>query len=281
MQICLIMDKPETRTHPVIVAAMQRLSARHTVRWLDVRGLTGAQAIAREETQPRADLYLLKSHVAQALELAHSLEQKGASVVNSWESTLACLDRVLTAQCMHEAGLPWPASWSFPSLENLLTRYDLLSTLPLPLIIKSYYSREGDLVEKVQSVEQLQALLPRWSQEPIVLQEFAVGDGWDIKMWVIDKQIFAARRRTPLEAGASREDFPIPTAELPTEWAHIALEIGRVFHLLFYGVDLLVTQKGPMIVDVNAFPGFRGVPGADSALADLVERIGKTRKGEP
>ena len=106
-----------------------------------------------------------------------------------------------------------------------------------------------------------------------MLQEFAAGDGWDIKMWVIDRQIFAARRRTPLDADAPKEDHPISAEELPEEWSHIALEIGRAFQLRLYGVDLLVTERGPMIVDVNSFPGFRGVPGADSALAALVERL--------
>ena len=105
----------------------------------------------------------------------------------------------------------------------------------------------------------------------------AAGDGWDIKLWVIDEQIFAARRRTPLEAGAPKEDFPISEQELPDEWRRITLEIGRAFNLRLYGVDLLITEQGPMIVDVNSFPGFRGVPGADSALVSLVERMMRER----
>ncbi len=278
MQICLIMDNPETPHHPVIAVALQRLNATHTVRLLDVRTLTGAEAIAQEETYPQADLYLLKSHAPQALEIAHYLEQHGALVVNSWESSLACQDRVLMAQRMHEANLPWPRTWSFPTLENLLMRHDLLPALPFPLIIKSYYSHRGDLVSKVDNIEELRTLAAQWSQEPIVLQEFAAGDGWDIKMWVIDQQIFAARRRTPLEPNALKEDHPIPPEELPPDWAHIAREIGRVFNLRLYGIDLLITDKGPIIVDVNSFPGFRGVPGADSALVDLVERIGRERQ---
>ena len=95
---------------------------------------------------------------------------------------------------------------------------------------------------------------------------------------MIGEQIFAARRRTPLEPNASKEDFPIPAQELPADWAHITLEIGRVFNLRLYGVDLLITERGPIIVDVNSFPGFRGVPGADSALAALVERLLSERK---
>ena len=277
MDICFLMDNPETPRHPVIAVALQQLSQRYIVRLLDVRTLTGAEAIAQEEQHPLAALYLLKSHAPQALEVAHYLEQRGAVVVNSWASSRACQDRVLMSERMKEAHLPWPQTWSFPSLANLMAQQEVLATLSFPLIIKSYYSHRGDLVDKVDTVEQLQALMGQWSQEPIVLQEFAAGDGWDIKLWIIDQHIFAARRRTPLEANAPKEDFPISDEELPDEWRRITLEIGRVFNLRLYGVDLLITERGPMIVDVNSFPGFRGVPGADTALVSLVERMVQER----
>jgi ribosomal protein S6--L-glutamate ligase len=272
------MDNPETPRHPVIAVALRQLSALHAVRLFDVRTLTGSTAIAQQAANPLADLYLLKSHAPQALELAHYLEQCGALVVNSWASSLACQDRVLMAQYMEEAHLPWPHTRSFPSLGALLEQRKVLAALSFPCIIKSYYSHRGDLVSKVDSIEQLLALGPRWSQEPVILQDFAPSDGWDIKLWVIDQRIFAARRRTPLEPNAPKEDVPIAAQELPMEWAHITHEIGRVFQLRLYGVDLLLTESGPMIVDVNAFPGFRGVLGADEALVNLVEKLLQERQ---
>ncbi len=278
MNICLIMDNPETPRHPVIAVALQKLSATHTVRLLDVRTLTAEQAIAQETIYQPADLYLLKSHAPQALELAHYLEQHGALVVNTWASSVACQDRVLMAQRMEEADLPWPHTWSFSSLAELLGQHNFLSTLSFPVIIKSYYSHRGDLVDKVDSLEALQALAPQWSKEPIVLQEFAAGDGWDIKFWVIGEQIFAARRRTALEPDAPKTDIPLAKDDLPAEWVRIMQEIGRAFNLRLYGVDLLVTERGPMIVDINSFPGFRGVPGADDALVALVEELGRERQ---
>ena len=273
MDICLIMDNPETPHHPVIAVALQQLSTTHTVRLLDVRTLTGTEAIAHEKIHSLADLYLLKSHAPQALDVARLLEQQGASVVNSWASSLACQDRILMAQRMLEANLPWPQTWSFATLENLLADSHLLASLPFPLIIKSRYSHRGDLVDKVLDVEQLQALADQWSREPVVLQKFVAGDGWDIKLWVIDEHIFAARRRTPLEANASKEDFPITSKEIPGRWIDIMLELGRTFNLRLYGVDLLITERGSIVVDINSFPGFRGVPGADHALVALVERL--------
>src|SRR5881396_165501 len=116
MVICLILDNPETTKHPVIGTVLQQLRARHTVRLLDVHRLTGDEAIAREAMHPLANMYFLKSHTRQALEVAHHLEQRGALVVNSWASSLACQDRALMAQRLKEARLPCPHTWSVPSL---------------------------------------------------------------------------------------------------------------------------------------------------------------------
>ena len=278
MAICFIVDHPETIRHPVLGRVLQQLNLTHNVRLLDVHTLTADEAIAHDEVYPLARLYLLKSHRLQALKVAHHLEQRGAMVVNSWASSLACQDRVLMAKRMQEVLLPWPHTWSFPSLENLWGQHSFLSTLVFPVILKSRYSHRGDLVQKVGSVEQLRAVAGQRNQEPFILQEFAQGDGWDIKLWVVDQQIFAARRRTPLEAKAPEEDCPVPTEKLPSDWVSITLEIGRVFNLRLYGVDLLMTEQGPIIVDINSFPGFRGVAGADSALISLIERLVEGRQ---
>jgi len=273
MHICLIMDNPETPQHPVLSPALQALRARHTVRLLDVRPCSGPQAIELEHVQVPADLYLLKSHAPQALQLAATLEQEGRRVVNNWSASHACQDRVLTSNLLQEAHLPWPQTRAFPSLSAAVRETETSESVTWPLIIKSRYSHRGDLVGKLNDPGQLQALEAQWSQEPVVLQEWLPGDGWDIKLWVIDQQVFAARRRTPLEAGASRQDLPIAEHELPTAWRELALDIGRAFKMPLYGVDLLLTSRGPWIVDINAFPGFRGVPGASEALVDLVERL--------
>lgn len=277
MNICLILDNPETSRHPVIARVLQTLCTTYTVRLLDVNTLSSAQAIAQVEIHPLADLYLLKSHAPQALDVAYYLEQRSAHVINGWAATMACQDRVLMTHYIHEAGLPCPHTWDFSSLENVLMQDKLLATLPFPLIIKSRYSRRYDLVRKIHNVDELQALLPQWSSEPVILQEFVANDGWDSKLWVIDQQIFAARRRTPLDLHTSKKDFPLTLEELPSDWVRITLEIGRVFNLRLYGVDLLLTEQGPSIVDVNSFPGFRGVQGTDTAIVALVEQSVRER----
>lgn len=273
MHICLLMDNPETPRHPVLSVALETLQARHTVRLLDLAGISAAQAYELESKEQPADLYLLKSHTLQALELARMLENQGRRVVNSWSASRACQDRVLTTEQMRAANLPWPQTRAFATLADALNAPAELASFSWPLIIKSRYSRRGDLVTKLDEPAQLQALAAQWSHEPVIVQEFVAGDGWDRKLWVIDRRVFAARRRSPLETGAAREDVPLTDSELPAAWKELALAIGQRFCMQLYGVDLLLTEKGPLPVDINAFPGFRGVPGASSALANLIERL--------
>jgi ribosomal protein S6--L-glutamate ligase len=278
MTICLLMDKPETPQHPVIAAALLHLRATHTVRLLDVRALSGPEARAQEDACPPADLYLLKSHAPQALALARHLEERGARVVNTWAATACCQDRALLAQRMRAGGLPWPRTWTLATLESLLAHPELGGSLSWPLLLKSRYSRPKDLVVKVEGGEQVAALAARWGPEPIIVQELVANDGWDLKVWVIDQQVWAAWRRSALEAPALAESVPVAPEELPRAWARLALEIGRVLDLRLYGVDFLLGAQGPVAVDVNAFPGFRGVPGASSALVALVEQLGRARR---
>jgi ribosomal protein S6--L-glutamate ligase len=273
MKICFITDNPGITGHPVMGAVLRRLSADHAVRLLDAGTLTADEAIVREEAHPPADLYLLKSHAAQALAVANRMESRGALVVNSWSSSLACQDRVLMARRMQQAQLPVPPTQGFPAWEDIPDRDRVCPRWRFPLMIKSRYSSRGDLVAKVDTLEQLQSLLRQRQPGPFVLQEFVQADGVDIKLWVLDGQVFGARRRSPLETNHDPRNVPIARESLPDDWVSLALKAGRAFGLCLYGVALLVTNQGPFLVDVNSFPGFRGVEGADRVLISLIERL--------
>jgi ribosomal protein S6--L-glutamate ligase len=83
----------------------------------------------------------------------------------------------------------------------------------------------------------------------------------------------AARRRTPLETGAigaAKKNLPVDE-KLTSELGDLGRAVGRAFSLHLYGIDVIMSADGPSIIDVNAFPGFRGVEGAPELLAALVE----------
>ncbi|KUL49460.1 alpha-L-glutamate ligase [Streptomyces sp. NRRL F-4489] len=239
---------------------------------------------------PRADVYLLKARTPPALALAARLEAAGAPVVNSAAATAGCQDRAAMAETARAAGLPFaatvhettlaPGAALAPGANGAATAPSgtLPPDLPFPLVLKSRHSRRGDLVARVDTPAELGELAATRPGEPVILQRFTANDGWDHKLWIVDGQLFAARRRSELSPGGRGPNTPLPVSALPAAWTAAALRAGEVFGLEVYGVDLLDAGDGtPLIVDVNAFPGIRGQAGAPEALAALALRHATTR----
>jgi ribosomal protein S6--L-glutamate ligase len=57
----------------------------------------------------------------------------------------------------------------------------------------------------------------------------------------------------------------------------IALRCGAEFGLNLYGLDVLETAGGPLVIDVNYFPSYKGVPDAASRLADDIHACAHAR----
>ncbi|MEU5419640.1 RimK family alpha-L-glutamate ligase [Streptomyces sp. NPDC001407] len=265
MRICLLTPAPD---HPLLAATTALLAPRHQVEALDPRHAV-LPSPARVP-QALADVYLLKSRTPCALAFARYLEQHGAPVLNSADATERCQDRTAMAEVALAAGLPFAATTPATTLPRLAAR----DGLTYPLVVKSRHSRRHDLVARADDAEQLRTLAAQWPDEPVVTQTFTPNSGWDHKLWVVGDEIFAAVRRSELASPAPRRPEPVAVAELPTAWLDVVRRAGEVFALDVYGVDLLDVPEGPLIVDVNAFPGIRGQRGAPEALASLALRAG-------
>ncbi len=260
MRIGLITPEPG---HPLLAAAAALLAPGHVVEALDP-STTG------EVPGPVADVYLLKSRTPRALELARHLEGRGAAVVNTAAATALCQDRTAMAELALRAGLPFAATRTVGSLSAWAATG---VPLPAPVVVKSRRSRRGDLVARVDDAAGLRELAARWPREPVVVQDFAPNSGWDHKLWAIGDRVFAAVRRSELSPGGRGPNLPSAPSELPAGWADLVRAAGEAFALDVYGVDIIDAGGGePLIVDVNAFPGFRGQPGAPEALAAMALR---------
>jgi ribosomal protein S6--L-glutamate ligase len=263
MKIHLLAQSP---TNPVLTAVMEELATRHEVAVYDADTLPEGYGTGPGLVEP-PDVVLLKSRSPEARRVARTAERAGSLVVNPPDATTTALDRTATAEALDRAGVPQPRTWSFPSLRALA---DAAATLPWPLVVKSRISSRRDLVRLVSGPEELAELLPEWGDEPVAPQEFALNDGFDIKVWVIGEDLSAARRRSALESIDKSADEFLDPADLPEEWVRTARAAGAALGLELYGADLLIVDGRPLVVDVNPFPGFRGAHRpADSLLRFL------------
>lgn len=252
--------------NPVLTAVMAELGRRHEVAVYDAETLPEGYGAGPGLVRP-PDVVLLKSRSREARQVARTAERAGSRVVNSPDATATALDRAATAAALDGAGVPQPRTWAFPALRDLAAD---AAPRSWPLVVKSRTSSRRDLVRLVPGRAELDELLPEWGGEPVVAQEFAANDGFDIKVWVIGADLSAARRRSALDSTDKNSDEQLDPAGLPEVWTRAARDAGAALGLQLYGVDLLITDGQPVVVDINPFPGFRGARGpADSLLRFL------------
>jgi ribosomal protein S6--L-glutamate ligase len=213
-----------------------------------------------ERLRPEHDLYLLKSHTELSLSLAGVLHAQGARMLNPYECCTSTQNKIVAARRLRWAGVPTPRSW-------VTGDFDLLAEVigDGPLIVKPYRGHRGAGIHVVEDREGL-AALPR-TDEPMLVQERLPGTGEDVKVYVVDQDVFAVRKRF------SPDSFAVPgrPSAVSEELRQIALRCGEALGLGLYGLDVIESQRGPVVVDVNYFPGYKGVPEIAPLIAEYIE----------
>jgi ribosomal protein S6--L-glutamate ligase len=215
--------------------------------------------VARVEAD--CDLYLLKSGTETALGLAGVLHAAGAKIINPYPTVVAMRDKIVSTKMLQSAGVPLPETW-FASKPEQLTR--LLEEGPI--VVKPFWAAsQGRGVQIVKTEDELSTVI---TEDGVVFaQRYYQPDGRDHKLYVIGDRVFGVRRVWPPKTLEDKLGEPF---EVPDEMREVALGCGRAFGVGLYGVDLITSGGKPYVVDINTFPGFKGVPNAAELLAEQI-----------
>jgi ribosomal protein S6--L-glutamate ligase len=230
-------------------------------------GVAEEMVVAPETLTPRYDFYLLKSYTDLGLSLAGILHRQGARILNPYPACAVLRDKVETAWRLRAAGIPAPRTWATGDPALLSSHLE-----DGPLIIKPARGVHGSGVCVVRSRRDLRRVRERLGPapgQPLVAQHLVNGAGEDLKVYVSGERVFGVRKAW--SETSYRE--PGRPRDVPPEARRIALRVGQAFGLSLYGLDLIETRSGPVVVDVNYFPGFRGVPSASAAVTDEIDRF--------
>jgi ribosomal protein S6--L-glutamate ligase len=247
------------RVPPVPSPILEDVSERLRRMGFDVDGAIAEELLIRpDELHPEHDLYLLKSHTEISLSVAGVLAAQGARFLNPHASCLSTQDKIVASRHLRAAGVPVPRTW--------VTRdYGLLSDVlaATPLIVKPHRGHRGAGISVLRAEADLYALPD--SDEPMLVQEHVEGTGEDLKLYVIGDAVFGVGKPfSPMSFTQGGRPRPV------NEYREMALACGRALGLGVYGLDVIESPEGPYVVDVNYFPGYKGVPDVAPLLADYI-----------
>ncbi len=191
-----------------------------------------------------------------------------AAAIEQAKNKLACL------QALAMKGVPVP--------DTLMSRYprDLDKMMKLvggpPLILKLLRGTQGTGVIFAESKASVESMLETiWSLgEDILIQRFiSEAKGKDIRALVIDGEVRSAMRRIGAKGEFRSNIHRGGTGEpvkLASEFRRVAVKAARVAGLDLAGVDILESADGPIVIEVNASPGFEGL---EEATGENVARM--------
>src|SRR5688572_20422674 len=218
------------------------------------------------------DLYVLKSGTELALSLAGALHAAGATILNPYPVTAMLRDKVISSHVLRRAGIPYPDTFITVHPKHLAPLLD-----EGPLVLKPYRGSQGRGVYVIWDPDQLDNVNHEGGL--IFAQRYYRPEGRDLKIYVIGGQVFGVRRTWPAHSYEEKLGEPFTIAP---EVHDIALRCGKAFGLELYGLDIILHEGKPYVVDVSSFPGFKGVPDAALRLADYIYSAGqRVRNGEP
>lgn len=209
------------------------------------------------------DLVLNRGLNQVALNALERLERQGLCCCNRVRSTIQAQRRGVLLRTLARSGLPVPA-WT----EALDWSRVVACSERAPIVVKAEEGRRGRGVGVAflgDGEPSSDAPFPG----PYIVQERVARRGWDRKVYVADGVCRGLLKRWPRPVMGSDRRF-VPGKSLTS----LARRVGRALDLDIYGVDFLVTDAGPVIVDVNVFPGFRGVADAHLLIARQLCRLG-------
>lgn len=250
------------RVPPVMSPVLSEVFLRLEHRGFDVDGGIAEEMLVRpDELAVAHDLYVLKSHTELALSLAGVLHLQGARLLNPYPHCTVTQNKIVASRVLRAAGVPVPDSWVTGDLR-------LLEPVirERPLIVKPYLGHRGAGLHIVRTPDEL-ARVPA-PAAPVLVQELVPGGGEDLKVYVVGDEVFAVRK--PF----APDSFTVPGRPAPVsaDVRDIARRCGQAFGLGLYGLDVIESPDGPFVVDLNTFPGYKGVPDAAPRIADYIAR---------
>ena len=249
----LAFSRNTLQPNPVLVELFETLQRR---RFAVELGVGAELMMDSAEFTVRHDLYVLKSHTALWLSLAGIVHGQGGRILNPYLSCLAAHNKIVAERRMETSGIPTPQSWVTGDLSLLRA-----VSAERALIIKPYVGGRGVGVVLAQCPQDLAALAV--PDQPVLVQEYIPGD--ELKVYVIGEHVFGVRKH--LSASGSVR----AACRVSDEVRAIALRCGQVFGLGLYGLDVIEGPAGPVVIDLNYFPSYKGVPRAAALLAAYIE----------
>jgi ribosomal protein S6--L-glutamate ligase len=269
------------RGHEVVVVDYLRcymdISARHP------RVLFRGEEVSPDAVIPRIGA----TYTFYGAAVVRQFEMAGIFTLNDSQSISRSRDKLRSLQLLSRAGVGLPTTSFAHSTQDIDGLLDVVGGPPV--VVKLLEGTQGLGVVLAETKKAAESVISAFRQldANILVQEFIKeARGADIRAFVVGGKVVAAMKRqgpagdfrSNLHRGGHAEAVKLTPAERAT-----AVRAAKTMELNVAGVDLVRSEGGPMVLEVNSSPGLEGIEGVSGVdIADtIVEYIEDNAEHEP
>jgi len=213
----------------------------------------------------------------RGLHVSAILENSGIQVINPFNVSLICGNKLFTTLALYKAGIPVPKTLTAFTEESV---FKALEKLGYPAVIKPVVGSWGRLIALIKDKESAQAIIESREQmrnsllQIYYIQEYVQRPPRDIRILVVGEEVTAASYRyspkddwrTNVARGGTSEPCPI-TDQLED----IALKTAEAVGGGVLAVDCMESPRGILVHEVNSTVEFKGLYSATKV--DIPKKI--------
>jgi len=190
------------------------------------------------------------------LDVLRAIEEYGIKLINSRESLEIASDKFLTSVFLENHHIPTPKTIICEDPHKAL---DAFEDLGGDCVLKPLYGSKGIGITRLNDRAFAENVIYSLGQlhHVFYLQEFVEHHNRDIRILVLGDGVVAGMYRignnwkTNIYAGARAEPL-----EISDELENIAIKAAQVTKTEIAGVDILESNAGNLVIEVNSIPGF-------------------------
>ncbi len=198
--------------------------------------------------------------------VVRQFEMMGVFPANESQAITRARDKLRSMQLLARAGVAMPVTGFAHATKDTTGLLDTVGGTPL--VVKLLEGTQGMGVVLAETRKAAESVIGAFRQldANILVQRFVKeAGGTDIRAFVVGGKVIAAMRRiaapgefrSNLHRGGTAEPVSLTRSERSA-----AVKAAKVLGLNVAGVDLLQSNDGPVVIEVNSSPGLQGIEGA-------------------
>jgi len=215
------------------------------------------------------------------MDVLYALQRAGLYIVNPPQAIEHCVDKYDILTLMEENGIPVPRTAITESLDEALKAFKELGN---DVVVKPLFGSRGVGATRVNDAEVavtvFRAIL--FYHGVIYVQEFVNHGFSDLRAFVVGDRVVAAMRRVAKDWKTNySQGAKAKSTKLEKTLEDLAIKSAKAIDCKIGGVDILESPSGPVVVEVNSQPGWRGLQSvakvniADEIIAFVLSELKK------